>query len=107
MCDLNYSFPGLRETSHSPQRVAFAFLFEYSLSDYRFLLFILALFFLSTTVDASDGGSCGSNVTANACAADGAGGEESTADPASTESARQAPANVGNPINLITGNKYQ
>jgi len=71
-----------------------------------FLLGVL-LCVLSSIATANTASSCGSDVTVNQCPANGAGAEESTPDPASSNTTRQAPAGVGNPINLITGNKYQ
>ena len=71
-----------------------------------FLLLLITLFGQSPPVRA-DIGACGSDVTANPCADNGSNTQGPTPDPASTESLRQAPAGVGNPINLITGNKYQ
>ena len=69
----------------------------------------MALLVISPPAVSNAGGTapCGSDVTGNPCSANGAGSEESTADPASSNGVRQAPAGVGNPINLITGNKYQ
>lgn len=72
-----------------------------------FLLLGVVLWALSIPALANTGGSCGSDVTANQCEAGTGNPEDSAPDPASTETVRQAPAVVGNPINLITGNKYQ
>jgi len=88
---------------HCPSLLSLA----YKLIQSGLLLLAVVLFDPLAPALANTAGACGSDVTATPCSVNGASPEGSTPDPASSESVRQAPASAGNPINLITGNKYQ
>ena len=118
MCDHGNSsslIPLRREINRSPALYSSVCNSHALSTEYKFcyslvsLLLVAALLALSPPAFSNANGtaSCGSNLTVNQCPANGAGSEESTADPASSNAVRQAPAGAGNPINLITGNKYQ
>jgi len=69
------------------------------------VLFLLGLQFKSPVVSA-DGSACGENTGNNICA-DNDNSTGFSGDPGSAPNSNQPSALVGNPINLITGNKHQ